>query len=100
MAFSPQAISSACQAARSPEAIAGFGPSAFAGYGAEDRALLRAALGRWPGEAGLEAVEARVRAAHAAAVRGFDAVEVVGFHGQTLAHEPRGTLRSSHASVI
>ena len=54
------------------ETIAGFGPSAFAAYGAEDRALLRGALGKWPGEAGLEAVEARVRAAHAAAVAGFD----------------------------
>ena len=54
------------------EAIGGFGPSAFAAYSAEDRALLRGGLGRWPGEPGLEAVEARVRAAHAAAVAGFD----------------------------
>jgi anhydro-N-acetylmuramic acid kinase len=76
------------------EAIEGFGSHAFAAYGAEDRALLRAALGRWPGEAGLAAVEARVRGAHAAVVGGFDGVEVVGFHGQTLAHEPRG--RGTH----
>ena len=76
------------------EAIGGFGPSAFAAYGAEDRALLRGGLGRWPGEAGLEAVEARVRAEHAAAVAGFEGVELVGFHGQTLAHEPRG--RGTH----
>jgi anhydro-N-acetylmuramic acid kinase len=76
------------------EGIAGFGPSAFRAYGPEDRELLRAALGRWPGEPGLEAVEAQVRSAHAAAVAGFDGVEVVGFHGQTLAHEPRG--RGTH----
>jgi anhydro-N-acetylmuramic acid kinase len=71
------------------EAIGGFGPTAFAPYDAEDRALLRGGLGRWPGEPGLHAVEARVRAAHAAAVAGFEGVELVGFHGQTLAHEPR-----------
>jgi anhydro-N-acetylmuramic acid kinase len=76
------------------ETIAAFGPSAFAPYGPEDRALLRASLGRWPGEPGLEAVEARVRAVHAAAVAGFDGIEVVGFHGQTLAHEPKG--RGTH----
>ncbi len=76
------------------EVIAGFGPSVFAAYGPEDRALLRGALGMWPGEAGVEAVEARVRAAHAAAVAGFGGLEVVGFHGQTLAHEPRG--RGTH----
>ncbi|HRO11348.1 anhydro-N-acetylmuramic acid kinase [Amaricoccus sp.] len=76
------------------ETIAAFGPTAFAPYAPEDRALLRAALGRWPGEPGLDAVEARVRAAHAAAVRRFAGVEIVGFHGQTLAHEPRG--RGTH----
>ena len=76
------------------ETVAAFGPTAFRPYGAEDRAELRAALGRWPGEPGLEAAEARVRAAHAAAVAGFEGVELVGFHGQTLAHEPRG--RGTH----
>ncbi len=76
------------------ETIAGFGPSAFRPYDAADRAALRAALGRWPGEAGLDDVEALVRAAQAAAVAGFDAIDVVGFHGQTLAHEPRG--RGTH----
>ena len=76
------------------EAIMGFGPSTFAPYGADDRALLRGALGKWPGEAGLEAVETRVREAHTAAVSGFQDIEIVGFHGQTLAHEPRG--RGTH----
>jgi anhydro-N-acetylmuramic acid kinase len=76
------------------ESIAAFGPSGFRAYGPEERALLRDALGRWPGDAGLEAVEALVRDAHARAVRGFEGVEIVGFHGQTLAHEPRG--RGTH----
>ena len=76
------------------ERILGFGPSAFRAYAPAERAALRAALGRWPGDPGLEAVETQVRAAHRAAVAGFEGVEVVGFHGQTLAHEPRG--RGTH----
>lgn len=76
------------------ETIAGFGPSAFVAYAPAEREVLRAGLGKWPGEAGVEAVEALVRARHAAAVRRFDGLEVAGFHGQTLAHEPRG--RGTH----
>ena len=53
------------------EAIAGFGPSGFRAYAPEERAMLRASLGRWPGDAGLAEVEAGVRAAHAAAAVGF-----------------------------
>ena len=74
--------------------IADFGPSAFQPYGDAERALLRASLGRWPGDEGLAEVEALVRGAHAAAVDAFEGIETVGFHGQTLAHEPRG--RGTH----
>ncbi len=76
------------------ETIAGFGPSAFRAYTPEERAMLRAGLGRWPGEAGVAEVEALVGAAHAEVVAGFGGVGVVGFHGQTLAHEPGG--RGTH----
>jgi len=76
------------------ETIQAFGESAFAPYEPEDRELLHGSLGRWPGEPGIEAVEARVRVAHAAVVAGFVDSEVIGFHGQTLAHEPRG--RGTH----
>jgi anhydro-N-acetylmuramic acid kinase len=76
------------------EAIAAFGPSAFRAYDEAMREAVRAALGRWPGEAGVEAAEAAVRAAHAAAVAGFPDAELVGFHAQTLAHEPGG--RGTH----
>lgn len=76
------------------ETIEAIGPSVFSSYSDEDRALLRGALGRWPGAPGLDAVEERVRAAHAVAVSKFVGIEVVGFHGQTLAHEPRG--RGTH----
>ncbi len=76
------------------ETIEGFGPSAFRAYAPAEREVLRAGLGRWPGEDGVEAVEAVVDAAHAEAVKGFQGVAVVGFHGQTLAHDPKG--RGTH----
>ncbi len=76
------------------ETIAGFGPSAFRAYAGADRDRLRAVLGLWPEAPGLGEVETLVRREHAAAVAGFEAPEVVGFHGQTLAHEPGG--RGTH----
>lgn len=75
-------------------AIAGFGRSAFRPYDGAERAAIAGALGRWPGEAGVAEAEAAVRASHAEAVAGFPEADVVGFHGQTLAHEPGG--RGSH----
>ncbi|MFT3972788.1 MAG: anhydro-N-acetylmuramic acid kinase [Amaricoccus sp.] len=76
------------------EQVAAFGPTAFRPFSPGDRAALRAALGRWPGDPGLDDVEARVRSAHAAAIAGFEGLDLVGFHGQTLAHEPQG--RGTH----
>lgn len=72
--------------------IDGFGDSRYRPYSDEERAVLKAALGRWPG-AGLEAALAVVQRAHEEALGGIDA-EIVGFHGQTLAHEPGG--RGTH----
>ncbi len=76
------------------ETIAAFGPGRSRPYTPDERTRLRAGLGLWPGAPGLDAIEAVLRAAHADAVAGFPEAEVVGFHGQTLAHEPRG--RGTH----
>ncbi len=70
------------------ERVLEFGPSAYRPYSAAERAVLRAALGRWPGEAGVEAAARVVEAAHLELLAGFDGAELVGFHGQTLAHDP------------
>lgn len=76
--------------------IAGFGESAYRAYAPEEREVLRAALGRWPGSKRAAAAEAVVEAAHAAAMERFPDVDLAGFHGQTLAHDPggRGTYQA------
>lgn len=75
------------------ERIHGFGPSAYRPYDPAEQAVLRAALGKWPAEDLAEAA-ALVERAHLEVLRGFEEVELVGFHGQTLAHEPQG--RGTH----
>ena len=70
-----------------------FGPSGYRPYQAQHRAVLRAALGRWQGEDCGPAL-AVVQRAHADLLARFEGAELVGFHGQTLAHDPRG--RGTH----
>lgn len=69
--------------------IAGFGPGHCRPYTDAERATIRAALGRWPGEAGVAEAAAVVEAAHLAALAGVTA-DLFAFHGQTLAHDPAG----------
>ena len=75
------------------ETVAEFGPSAYRAYGANERAVLGAALGRWPGEEGVASVADLVEAAHADLLADLPGA-IVGFHGQTLAHDPGG--RGTH----
>ena len=76
------------------ETIAGFEQYDYRPYTEAEQALLRAALGRWPGEPGVREAAELVETAHAELLTRFDGVELVGFHGQTLAHDPRG--RGTH----
>lgn len=76
------------------ERIEAFGATGYRPFDTGERAGLLAALGRWPGEPGVEEAARLVEASHAALLGGFDGAEIVGFHGQTLAHEPRG--RGTH----
>ncbi len=75
------------------ESIGSFGLSAYRPYSPEERAVLRQALGRWDGPE-VEAAARVVEEAHAEVLGGLRGVGLVGFHGQTLAHDPRG--RGTH----
>lgn len=70
--------------------ISGFGEAREVTYSDADRAVLRAAMGAWPGEARARAAAKVVEAAHIAALVDLADAQVLGFHGQTLAHDPGG----------
>ncbi|MGD9917914.1 MAG: anhydro-N-acetylmuramic acid kinase [Paenirhodobacter sp.] len=74
--------------------ILDFGPSAYRPYTPEERGVLHSALGRWPGEKGVEAAAEVVETAHAELLsellEDFSEEVIIGFHGQTLAHDPQG----------
>lgn len=82
--------------------IEAFGDSAYRPYSAAERATLAAGLGLWPGDPGVEPVAELVETAHAALLAGFSGAEVVGFHGQTLAHDPggRGTHQAGDGGIL
>ncbi len=68
--------------------IVEFGPYAYRPYSDAERAILRSALGKWQGDAGANAAARVVETAHVELASQFSGAEVVGFHGQTLAHDP------------
>ncbi|UPH70551.1 anhydro-N-acetylmuramic acid kinase [Abyssibius alkaniclasticus] len=67
--------------------IDALGATAFLAYPPEAQAELRARLGCWPG-ARLAPAHRHVLHLHAQAVAALPKPDVVGFHGQTLAHDP------------
>jgi anhydro-N-acetylmuramic acid kinase len=75
-------------------AVFAFGPAAYRPYTADEQDALRAALGQWPGDPQVEAAAEIVETAHAEVLARFSGAEVLGFHGQTLAHDPKG--RGTH----
>ena len=70
------------------ETINAFGRTGFRPYDAAEADVLHAALGRWPGQPGVDRAAALSEAAHAALAADFPEAAVIGFHGQTLAHDP------------
>ena len=73
------------------EEIAAFGKTAFRPYTPSETAALRAAQGLWPDADNLvlQRAKACVETMHAQVIGEFDGVDIVGFHGQTLAHDPK-----------
>ncbi|MFW8636159.1 anhydro-N-acetylmuramic acid kinase [Cribrihabitans pelagius] len=81
--------------------IHGFGASSYRPYSTEERAVLRAGLGKWTGPEVEAAAEVTTRA-HAEALAPYADAELIGFHGQTLAHAPRrqGTLQVGDGAAL
>ncbi|WP_415403094.1 anhydro-N-acetylmuramic acid kinase [Tateyamaria sp. SN3-11] len=81
--------------------IHGFGPHGYRAYSADEQGILRAALGQWHGPTLPPATQV-VMSAHADLLRGFEGVDLVGFHGQTVAHAPRqqGTLQLGDGAAL
>jgi anhydro-N-acetylmuramic acid kinase len=82
-------------------AVFEFGESAFRPYTDEQRSVLRAALGKWQDDGIAEAAEL-IETVHAQVLASFKDVDLVGFHGQTLAHEPqgRGTHQAGDGAIL
>lgn len=74
--------------------IGAFGDSGYRAWGGNQAGVLHQALGRWPGDPGLEEVARLVVDGHAGLAADFPDAQLIGFHGQTLAHDPAG--RGTH----
>lgn len=68
--------------------IHGFGQSDYRLYSDAERDVLLQALGKWQ-EDDTEAAAELIETAHAQLLSTFDLHDVIGFHGQTLAHDPQ-----------
>ncbi|MDX8353429.1 anhydro-N-acetylmuramic acid kinase [Cognatiyoonia sp. IB215182] len=73
--------------------ILDFGPSDYRAYADDERDVLRQHLGLWADD-DVSVAAAVVEKAHLSLMREFAGVELAGFHGQTLAHDPGG--RGTH----
>jgi anhydro-N-acetylmuramic acid kinase len=71
-------------------------------YSAAEQETLRAALGQWPGDPQVDAAAEVVETAHAEVLARFSGAELLGFHGQTLAHDPkgRGTHQCGNGAIL
>ncbi|TFL19726.1 anhydro-N-acetylmuramic acid kinase [Jannaschia formosa] len=78
------------------ESIARFGEARYRVYTEAERRTIRAALGLWHGEPGVAEAAGVVEAAHRELLAQFAPPDVIGFHGQTLAHDP-GRRRTHQA---
>lgn len=78
-----------------------FGPTVYRAYSTAEQAVLRGALGKWQDD-DVAAVSEQIELTHAQVLNDFDEAALVGFHGQTLAHDPhgRGTHQCGDGAVL
>ena len=81
--------------------IAAFGPVAYRAYTDAERSVLKEALGKWQDD-DVDAVAELIETTHAQVLHDFQDAELIGFHGQTLAHDPhgRGTHQCGDGAVL
>jgi len=75
------------------DAVFDFGAGAYRAYSGNEASVLHGGLGCWPGDPAAQAAAEIVAAAHLDLLIDMPG-DVVGFHGQTLAHDPGG--RGTH----
>ena len=82
------------------ETLTAFGPTAYRPYSEAERSVLRSALGKWPGTADVAEAARIVEEAHLVLISELletpaaGRIDLIGLHGQTLAHDPGG--RGTH----
>lgn len=82
--------------------IGGFGRAGYRAYSDNEAAVLHGALGLWPGDEGVADAAMLSVAAHAALAADFPEAALIGYHGQTLAHDPggRGTHQAGSGAAL
>jgi len=83
------------------DVIDAFGRSDYRSYTEAERAVIAAGFGLWSG-AEVEAAADVIEQAHLEVLADFTEVDLIGFHGQTLAHAPRmqGTLQVGNGAML
>ena len=81
--------------------ISSFKETGYRAYTPAERDALRAALGKWQTDDVADVAEL-VETVHAQVLHGFEDIDIIGFHGQTLAHDPngRGTHQAGDGAVL
>lgn len=81
--------------------ILGFGETEYRPYTDQERGILQEALGKWSGPE-VDAAARVTDLVHAEVLSRFSDIDIVGFHGQTLAHAPhtQGTLQVGHGAAL
>lgn len=73
------------------EVILEFGDSGYLGYSRRDRETIARAQGVWPGmePETIASAERAIHRVHRTIIQDFQDVDIIGFHGQTVAHDPK-----------
>ena len=69
------------------EEIHSFGKTSFRAFSEHEKKILRASLGRWKGDELVSKASELITNIHIAEIKKFK-TDLIGFHGQTIAHDP------------